>query len=122
MASDWQLINTAIADPATGGLAAGFLLVTMATANLRLAGGGLVPAYRRKFTVTAGQALQDDGLTKMELPITEDANPANTPISLSFLDAQDRETPLGEVVVPRPAGADPYPAINLTDILPVGSL
>jgi hypothetical protein len=120
MASDWQPITTAFADPMTGLPANGFLLVMQIVSNVKLAGGGLLPVYRKKFTVTGGQAFQDDGVTKLQLPITEDANPINTPIYLTWIDAQDRPTKFGTVIVPRQAGSDPYPPIKLVDILPVG--
>lgn len=119
MASDYQEVTTSFKDPATGGAFTGQLYVAMLPPKVLLSGGAYLAGFNQAYPVTAGQAFMQDGTTELLLPITEDANPANAPLFLTLVDGNGRQTPLGYVVIPRPAGADPYPAIDLHEHLTV---
>lgn len=115
--SDWQEITTAFKEPGNAGNFTGTLVVSMLVPKIQLAGGEYLSDFRYRYTVTAGQALQSDG-GNMQLPITEDANPANTPLWFTLVDANGRQTEIGYAVIPRPA--DPLnPAITLGSVLTV---
>jgi hypothetical protein len=117
--SDYQEVTTAFKDPATGGSFTGTLRVAMLPPKVLLAGGGYLAGFNQAYVVTAGQAFMSDGTTELLLPITEDSNPANVPLFFTLVDGNGRQTPIGYVVIPRPAGSAPYPAIDLDDHLTV---
>ena len=119
MGTNWQEIATAFKNP-DGSAFTGTLRVLVLT-QLVTADGEIIGPDSLSYTVTAGQAVGGGPTSKAELPITEDTNPGNFALGLALIDANGRKRRLGEVVVPRPAGDPPYPAIDLTDILPVGS-
>lgn len=118
MASDWQAVTTNFVEPGNGGAFTGFLFVAMLVPKVQLAGGAILQDFNYKFTVTNGVALQSDGGTMM-LPITEDSNPADVPLFFKLMDANGRQADIGYAVFPRPADADPYPAVLLEDHLTV---
>lgn len=114
--ADYLQINTALKE-ADGTGKTGYVIATLLS-RVVLAGGGTVLPFRLKFALLAGVAQQPAGGAVMQLPVTEDANPAGVGIQLSHLDDQNRLTPIGEIVVPRNDGTP----IDLESILPVGSL
>jgi hypothetical protein len=117
--SDYQEVTTSFKDPATGGAFTGTLYVAMLPPKILLAGGSYLAGFNQPYPVTAGQAFMTDGTTELLLPITEDANPANTPLFLTLVDGNGRQSPIGYVVIPRPSGTAPYPAIDLDEHLTV---
>lgn len=119
MASDYQEVTTSFKDPKTGAAFTGTLIVAMLPEKVKLAGGGYLGAFRQPYPVTAGQAFMLDGTTELLLPITEDSNPAGVPLFLTLVDANGRQADIGYFVLPRPAGAAPYPAVLLDDYLTV---
>ena len=118
MASDWQEVTTAFVEPDLAGAAGGYLWATIVVPKVVLAGGTILKDFRQRYALTAGVAKQSDG-TALMLPITEDANPEDTPIFFELQDANGRTTPIGYAVFPRPAGSDPYTAVLLSDYLTV---
>ena len=115
--TDWQTLTTSFVEPGNAGTFTGFLIVTCMHPRVTLSLGGVLEAFRYKYTVTAGQALQSDGGTLM-LPITSDATPANARLYLTLVDANGRMSDYGYAIITRPAAdANPYPTLLLSSFV-----